>query len=360
MNDEPTTTTATSRTAFLWIGGVMLVVIIATATTFLIVVLFASDNPPLAAETPTGSIAVAVHEVALRSAPDGATAIVARLDTGEPVELLGRNPEGDWLLVHPQGDPSTEGWVPTDSVDPVPPLDQISIATTLPVPGVEASASATPGSGSPAIPTFSPDLPDLIVEAAFTRNNRLTVIVANVGIVDAIGDIFVSVDGGTPIPADVKPGEPLRPGDQLEITLDTEYVQRRATVRVAVSTDPQIGEESLENNEFETVVAPDRPNDLAITSVTLQGPDGSLRVTIRNGSPIPITGSATVSARESSGDFTQLGTQLPFFTLAQGETLDVDFPDTAELELELDNIEVLITTTAINDADSSNDVFPRR
>ena len=207
-------------------------------------------------------------------------------------------------------------------------------------------------------PTFTPDLPDLTIEAIFARDNRLAVVITNIGVVDASGEIFLSVDGGEPIPADVKPGEPLRPDDRLEVVLDSEYVQRRATVRVAVSTDPLIEEETLENNQLETVVTPDRPNDLAIMIVSLDGPEGSLRVTVRNESPIPITGQATISARESGGEFRQLGTFQPFFTLAPGETLDVDFPDA--IDVELDNVEVLMNTTAINDADATNDVYPRR
>ncbi|MBT5774398.1 MAG: SH3 domain-containing protein [Dehalococcoidia bacterium] len=353
MNDEPTPNTAASRSAFLWVGAVMLVVIVATATAFLGVVLFGNDADPPASEEPTATvaIAVAVRELALRSAPDGAAAIVARLNTGDAVEITGRDATGDWLIVHPEGNPATEGWVPVDGIDPLPPLDQIPITIALAAPDVTASVTPT------GAPTFTPDLPDLVIEAVFARDNRLTVVIANIGIVDAIGAIFVSVDGGTPIPADVKPGEPLRPNDQLEVTLETEYVQRRASVSVAVSTDPAIDEESLENNARETVVTPDRPNDLAIASVTVEGPDASLRVTIRNNSPIPITGSVTISARESSGDFTELGTLQPFFTLAPGETFDVDFPDTSEVALE--NVQVLMTTTAINDTDFGNDTFPQ-
>jgi SH3 domain-containing protein len=357
MSDEPTTPTA-ARGAFLWIGAVILVIMAATVTAFIAVVLLGSDGAPPTSEDPaaTPTVAVSVRDLALRSAPDGATAIVARITTGDPVSILGRNASGDWLLVAPEADPSTEGWVPADGIDPLPPLDQVPVATVVSAPGTETATATATGA-----PTFTPDLPDLTIEAVFARNNRLTVVIANIGVVDATGAIFISVDGGAPIPADVKPGEPLRPDDRLEAVLDTEYVQRRATVRVTVSTNPAIDEETLENNAFETVVTPDRANDLSITIISLDGPEGSLRVTIRNESSIPITGQATVSARESSGDFTQLGTQQPFFTLAPGETLDIDFPPVdPELELALDNIEVLMSTTAINDADSTNDIYPRR
>lgn len=359
MSDEPTTpTTTAARSAFLWIGAVMLVIMAATVTAFIAVVLFGNDEAPPTSEDPAGGptpVAIAVRDLPLRSAPDGATAIVARITTGDPVSILGRNTDGDWLLVAPEADPSTEGWLPADGIDPLPPLDQIPVSTALAAPGTGTATATATGA-----PTFTPDLPDLTIEAVFARDNRLTVVIANIGVVDATGAIFISVDGGTPIPADVKPGEPLRPDDRLEVVLDTEYVQRRATVHVTVSTDPAIDEETMENNAFETVVTPDRANDLAISIVSLDGPEGSLRVTIRNESSIPITGQATVSARESGGNFTQLGTRQPFFTLAPGETLDIDFPAVdPELELTLDNIEVLMSTTAINDADATNDVFPR-
>jgi len=355
MSDEPTPT-STTRSVLLWVGSVMLVIMVATATTFVVVLFDNDDAPSTSEETTTVTfIAVIVHDLALRSAPEGDTAIVARLTTGNAVSILARNSSGDWILVIPEGDPTTQGWIPADSVDPLPSFDQIPLSTVIFLPSAE-TATTTPNG----VPTFTPDLPDLTVEAVFTRDNRLTVVVSNIGVVDAIGDIFISVDDGTPILADIKPGEPLGPSQKIEATLDTEYVQRRATVRVTVSTDPAIDEETLENNSFETVVTPDRPNDLAITGVALDGPNGSLRVTIRNESPIPITGHTTVSARESSGDFTQLGTLQPFFILTPGETLDIDFPDTADFEIELDNIEVRMSTTAINDAAFSNDVFPRR
>jgi hypothetical protein len=357
MSDEPTITTATSRSAFLWIGGVMIVVIVATATAFLFVLLFGGDrDEPL--PTSGSTIAVAVRELALRSAPDGATAIVARFDTGDTIEILGRDQTGNWLIVHPEGNSSTTGWIRADGIDPPPSLDQIPITTALIVPATTASASRPPGSDLTADPTFTPDLPDLTIEAVFARDNRLTVVISNIGVVDANGTIFISVDGRTPITADVKPGEPLHPDDQLEIRIDTEYVQRRATVRVAVSTNPQIDEESLDNNQLETVVTPDLPNDLVLASVTLQGPDGSLLITIRNDSPIPLTGNVTISARERSSDLTQLANAHPFLALTPGESHEVNFPDV--IDVELDNIEVLITTAAINDADHTNDVFPRR
>jgi hypothetical protein len=330
----------------------MLVVIVATATAFFAVALFGNEADPTAFEEPTPTIVipVAVRELALRSTPDAAAAIVARLNTGDAVEITGRDATSEWLFVHPEGNPATEGWVPADGIEPVPPLEQIPVTMVFATPDITTSIAPT------GVPTFTPDLPDLVIESVFSRDNQLTVVIANIGIVDAIGPTFVSVDGGTPVATDVKPGEPLRPNDHLEVVLATEYVQRRASVSVTVSTDPAMDEESLDNNTRKTIVTPDRPNDLAITSVTVEGPDASLRVTIRNESPIPITGSVTISARESSGNFTELGTLQPFFTLAPRETLELDFPGTSEVEL--DNVQVLMTTTAIDDADSANDIFP--
>ena len=45
---------------------------------------------------------------------------------------------------------------------------------------------------------------------------------------------MVTVSDGPPRQIDL--GSPLRPGEALEAVLDTEYVQRRARVAVAVAT----------------------------------------------------------------------------------------------------------------------------
>ena len=123
MSDEATTSSTSTRSAFLWIGGIMLVIMAATITAFIVVVLFGGNDDTPASDEPitTPTVAVSVRDLALRSAPDGATAIVSRVSTGDPVSILGRNDEGDWLLVAPDADPGVEGWIPADGIDPVPP-----------------------------------------------------------------------------------------------------------------------------------------------------------------------------------------------------------------------------------------------
>ena len=113
-------------------------------------------------------------------------------------------------------------------------------------------------------------LPDLLVDDVYARDNRLVIVVSNVGSADIDGPIEVSVDGGPAHRIDV--GKPLRPGDTLEQALEGEYVQRRAQVSVTLRA-AAIQEENAGNNVFTGVVEPDAPNDLEILDVAV-GVDG--------------------------------------------------------------------------------------
>ena len=345
-----------SRTAFLWVAGVMLVVMTATLTAFAIVVLVSGDDPPAPrAGAEDGTPPAVSRAVALRSGPAGDTAIVARLDAGDPITIVGRNEDATWLLVEPLDRSGLRGWIELDAVDPPPPIEGLAIAAAPDGDGTPTIGSTSTPTG--ALPTFSPDLPDLAIDRAFSRDNRLTVVITNVGIVDVTSEILLSLDGADPVRLDVKPGEPLRPDQQLEVVLEDEYVQRRAVVRLEVFTDPPIEEQSTANNSLETVVAPDLPNDLGIMSAALDGPDGALRVSVQNLSEIPLTGGATLTVRERTGNRTRLGTAQPVFEdLPPGAQLAVDFPELVDLQL--DAIEVLLTSDAINDANSFNNIYP--
>ena len=342
-----------TRRAFLWVASVMIVVVVAALTAFLLVILFGEDDAPATAE----AAPPAVHASAvLRSAPAADTAITARLEAGTEVRILGRNVNADWLFVESIARTEDRGWIETAAVEPAPPTETIAVWTQF-----EATSTAGDPMASPTAtagqPTFTPDLPDLRVDSVFARDNRVTVVLSNVGVVDVVGEILISIDGGEPRSADIKPGEPLRPDDQLEIRIDDEYVQRRAVIRVEVLTDPPIEEEDQANNSFETVISPDVPNDLGISSVRFDGPAASLRVLLWNNSTIPITGSATITVRGRSEDRPRLGTAQPTFQLAPGAELAVDFPGIVALTI--DDIEVRLASNAVNDADPTNDVFPQ-
>jgi hypothetical protein len=355
------------RSALLWAGAASGVVAVAAITAFLLVVVFGDDSFSDQLEPP------AVHKAAvLRSAPDPTAAITAQLNAGEEIRIRGRNLNADWYFVESIAHPENQGWIKAAAVEPLPPAESLTVftppaATTTPTAGTQPPGGPTT---APVQPTFTPDLPDLRVDSVFSRDNRVTVVVSNVGVIDVTAEILVSIDGGPPQRADVKPSEPLRPDDQLEIRLDKEYVQRRAVITVAVLTDPPIEEENSANNEMETVISPDVPNDLGIALAGFTGANGVLQVTLRNNSTIPITGIATLIVRERGDLRARLGTAQTRLALDPGEELIVNFADIVELttdgielttdgiELTIDDIEVRLSTNAINDANRANDVFP--
>ena len=238
--------------------------------------------------------------------------------------------------------------------DPEPPpgASDATPAPSRPVADGEASATAT----APA-PTFTPDLPDLVIDAIFSRDNRLVVVVSNEGNADVTAQIMIAVGGGEPRPADVKPGEPLHPGQVLELVLEDQFIQRRAEATVTVSTDPPMEEDGLENNTRTEIVTPDRPNDLEILAVIIVPETGVLRVTLRNNSPIPLGGTATVSVRLTAPDSTLLARAAIVLAIAPRGEQHIEFPEIAEPDLT--RISLILSTAAINDADPSNDVFPR-
>lgn len=350
MGDQP----LTSRTAFLWTGAIALVVVVATVTAFVIVLFFGNDQGASGPAEATGTPTSVTTAVQLRSGPAGDTAINGNLLAGTPVRVIGRDDDGDWIFVEVAGPPTIRGWVQAASLAPPPDLAALTIST--PEPPLAGSPSATVTVPNVA-PTFTPDLPDLAIQSVFSRDNRVVVVVTNVGVVDVLAEITVAIDGGSPRTGDVKPGEPLRPDDQLEIVLDDEYVQRRALIGIEVSTEPLIEETDVDNNSLETVISPDVPNDLGIESAAFDGPETALRVVISNNSTIPVTGSATLTVRENTEERTRLGVAQPLLELAPGETVSVEFPDIVDFTI--DEIAIRLSSDAVNDADLTNNGFPR-
>src|SRR5206468_4055573 len=108
--------------------------------------------------------------------------------------------------------------------------------------------------------------PDLALRSVGSRQDRLSVLVANAGGADFGGTIMVSVNGGPQMRVDV--GKPLRPGEALDAVLNTEYVQRRAKIVVVVAS-PDVTESSLDNNRLEVVVGPDQPINLAVDAAAV-------------------------------------------------------------------------------------------
>jgi hypothetical protein len=330
-----------------WIAGGALVLGAAAATaTAIVLILDGGDAPaPAAPDAPSLSRAVDVRE-----GPSLDANRVAALSAAEAISVIGRSSDGEWLLLRWPPNTGATGWVPAGAVrgldDPLG-LAVFEDGATPPPTTVTEPTSA---------PTFTPDLPDLVIEAIFSRDNQLVVVIANEGIADVTARIMIAVGDGDPRPADVKPGEPLRPDEVLELVIEDEFVQRRAEATVSVSTEPPTIEEHADNNTLTDLVSPDLPNDLEIAGADV-GEDGVLTVALRNNSPIPLAGTATLSVRQTEPESALLARAGVLLSMQPGGEQHVRFEEVADADLT--RISVILSTDAISDADPSNDVFPR-
>ncbi len=282
-----------------------------------------------------------VRDASLRAAPQDGAREVARALAETPVRVAGRLEDGSWYIVEVVGRLDALGWVRASDLTSANPA-------TVPVVAPPGAVAA----GPTGVPSQSRDLPNLVLDGAYVRQNRLVVVLSNDGYTDLAGPFTVTVNNG-PQHTIALPGKPLRPGDRIDNVLEGEFVQRRATVRVvaAVATP----EETPEDNTLELTVEPDQPVDLEILSV-LAAPQ--FTVTLRNNSSIPLVGAVTISVRESRPSDRLLARldDVPL-NVAAGATQEFRIP--AVVGADLTRIQVLIQSTAINDADLRNDFYPR-
>ncbi len=350
---------AEERRRFELVGAAIAFVVVATVVAFFVLVVLPAgrDDPPAAAApspTPTQTESPSpepgprlLRPVELRSGPASNVAIVTRLAETDAIRVVGRSDGSDWLAVGLVDRPGVSGWVPADAVSGVP-----SVAALPVLEGPGGEPVATPGGG-----TLTPDLPDLVVERAFARNNRLMVSVLNQGAGDAAGEFMVSINGGDPILLDVKPGEPLRPGQTLEAPIPDHYVQLRQAFDVLLVPTVDRPEEDEANNEWSGIVEPDAPNDVEVVGATNRPPEGTLVVLLRNNSPIPVIGSVTVSVREALPSTALLGRQTLSVEWPAGGLQEFEFPEVVGVTLS--QVTVNASMNAIQDADITNNVFPR-
>jgi hypothetical protein len=353
---------AADRRTFGLFGIVTTVVIIGTfvALAFAIFGRGGNDTPAAVAPTSTPEASGAIPSVdgphllepaPLRSAPQGDAAIITRLQPDQAIRVLGRSVEGDWLVIGPVDQPQVIGWVSAASVGGLDDLMSLSVVTA------NDDIAATPTGTPTGAPTLTPDLPDLRLLRAFSRENRLWVAISNEGAADALADIFVSVNDSEPFHVHPAPGTPIRPGEEFEAGIEGVYIQLRSPVLIALITDPPMEEESEDGNTWFGLVEPDLPNDIEVLSAALIPPDDFLRVTVRNNSPIPIQGNISVTIREQAGDLLLLGRQSLFVQLDIDGTIELDFDEITGVEIH--DISARLTTDAIADADLSNNVYPR-
>lgn len=312
-------------------------------------------------DTPSGP--ALLSDTQLRAAPRIDAEIVASLPAETAVDLHGRSEDGAWLVIAEQAKPDPRGWVPLLAVRNAGDLEALPLVAAPPVAtssrspspvSTNAAVSSTPSATASSTPTPTATVPpgtaDVRVQEVTSRGNRLALIVANVGTANAPPEIDIALDGGAP--RRVTLDAVLAPEQSTEVILDDIFVQRRASVTVTVTPVGAGGRPSSAT----AVVDPDEPNDLEVLAPTADPDDGHLIVTLRNNSPIPLVGVATMSVRQLPTNELLARYDAPF-NLAPGATTAIDFADVTALDLA--SLHVNVETDAVTDAEIDNNSYPR-
>jgi hypothetical protein len=289
------------------------------------------DGPALKRDTP------------LRSAPREDASLLIRLEARTKLRVVGKSPDGAWVAAAAVDRPDLVGWLASDSVEGID-LAGIGIVTADP----SAAATRT-------VPAGPSDLPDLRIESAYVKDNRLYVSVLNLGPADLRGTLMASVDGGPAAPIEGKSDEGLRAGQRIQASVRGVYVQIRGAVNVTITTSPSVAEIDIANNTFSGIVEPDQPTDLEISSVERTAT--ALVVTVRNRSSIPISGIYTVTVREPLPGTRLLGRLEQSGTIEPNGTIAIPFADLRDVDMS--RIAVNLSTDAISDAVLGNNTYPR-
>ena len=343
---------SSDRRVFRIMGVVIAVVVVATLTATGAVFLarrsgFEITLPTRGTSSATPAALSLRRAIELRTAPAPDTEIVTRLSAGTSVHILGRSVDGTWLVVGLNGAPDVVGWVPIDAIEGVKDANRFAVVADA------RTFTVAPASGA----ARPPDLPDLRIEAASSRNNRVLAVIVNDGPGDLPTPLFVSVNDGPPIRIETKASEPLRAKERVEVIVAGEYVQLRARVSLRVQTEPANREANITNNTWNGIIEPDRPNNLGIARAVADGDDRHLLVTVQNDSPIPIRGTVMITVREPLPSTTLLGRDAREVMLEAGKSLDIPFPDIKQVDLT--RIAVRLSSDAIHDDVLADDSYPR-
>ena len=360
---------------------------VALAAALVVVLLLVRSQSGGSSEPPTPAL---LSETQVHALPSADAEIVGLVAAETAVTIFGRSQDSAWLMVSPTTQPSPRGWVPVLSIrnagdlaalapmDSGAPARVASTATTIavaasttvtataltnssPSPSPTASqspppaASASPtGTAVTVTPTGTPTIGiDLRVDKIGSEGNRLFMVLKNFGTVVSPAMVQVRVNDGAPLSLQVMP---LATGDTTRVIFDSEYVQRRATVTIAL-LPPAGSPAGTQTKSATAVIEPDKPNDIELLPPEI-AEDGHLRIVLRNNSPIPIVGAVTVSVRAAAPPSGLLARRDVPIDLEVGAMVTVDFTNIVPVGRDTSTVHVSLNTDAITDADPANDNYP--
>jgi len=298
---------------------------------------------PFRDSQPNASGPTVRRDTSLRDEPSADGAVLLRMESGTRLRIIGKSPDGRWVAAASEDRPDLVGWAAAADLDGVD-LDALTTVTADP-------RAAAPFS----VPTGPADRPDLRIESAYAKDNRLYVSVFNAGPADARGTLLASVDGSAPVPLEGKSDEGLRMGQRIQAAIRGVFVQIRSAISVTVSLNPPVPEADQANNTFTGIVEPDQPTDLEIANVERGA--SALVVTVRNNSTIPISGTHTITVREPLPSNRLIERIGQTGTIIAGETLVLSFPGLREVDLTA--ISITLSSDSIADAALGNNTYPR-
>ena len=300
------------------------------------------DVPFRDSQSTTGGPTVR-RDTSLRGEPDEGGPVLLRMESGTRLRVVGKSPDGRWVAAAAEDRTDLVGWVPASDLDGV---DLGALATVTADPRAAGSATA---------PAGATNRPDLRIESAYAKENRLYVSVFNAGPADARGTLLASVDGGAPVPLEGKSEEGLRAGQRIQATVRGVFVQIRGSVSVTISLDPPVSEVDQANNTLTGIVEPEQPTDLEIANVERGA--SALAVTVRNNSTIPITGTHKITIREPLPSNRLIERAEQTGTINAGGTLVISFPTLREVDLT--KVSITLSSDSIADAALGNNTYPR-
>jgi uncharacterized protein YraI len=217
--------------------------------------------------------------------PGLAFAIVGTVSRGEPIEIVGRDAESQWVAIRFPPNSSARGWISADTVDGLTSLERFTVVAPTPLPtslttttpssgfpttrpgGTQqtfATLTPTPsGSSTPTTPVITrtpvpSGPPDLVVTAAtLLPDGRVSVVIGNRGPGDASGQpIFVNVRDLTLRGEQIIGSSTLRAGSTFVVQTQSFKVERETSIQVTVDPAGSIQDGDRGNNSLTVTLSP--------------------------------------------------------------------------------------------------------